>query len=638
MTAENDAPAEQGARRPGEVISGRYRIQKVLGEGGMGAVYLAEHTLMKKLVAMKLLHPEMSDNAEVIARFEREAMAAARIQHPNVVAATDCGKTDDGAFFLVLEYIEGTSLRDVLEAGPMPAHRTLRIARQIALALERAHEAGIVHRDLKPENVMLVQREGDPDFVKVLDFGIAKLSAEAAPAAAAQPLTRLGTVLGTPEYMAPEQALGAAVTPPSDLYAVGVMLYEMLTGKHPFSPPDRVAMLSFHIVAPVPTMRDRAPDVDVPPAIEAVVRRLLEKDAKARHPNARELIEALEAAAAASALGDLASPQDEASKAPPPSQREAWRAGDAFAKTSIGGESTAAPSLTSPVAVTPPPPSAQLAPPPSATAETLASKLSRQPRGVLIGLAAAVPLALVLVVTLVVLGLRGAKVGEPGGDASTTNAPAPRTKAAPADRLTAAVALGPEAIEALGAEFPDDPAIKKQLAIAYHANDRGADAMKAVTVLLETDKAATNDEEILKIVVATASKGAGDDDAFAILEGRLGAAGVDALVDLSSKGPTREIRLRAAKSLTKPEVRANASPATAILLDFKGADSCTAKRDLLDRAKEHGDARLLASLRPLVSTRGCRKFLSRVDCWPCLRKDSALGDAIGAIEARNAKN
>src|SRR4051812_30009283 len=161
------APA--GTSLVGQVVSGRYRIQKLLGEGGMGAVYLAEHTLMRKRVALKLLHAEMSTDEEVLTRFRREAEAAAHVEHPNVAAATDFGQTEDGAFFLVLEYVEGTSLRDVLnDKGAMSAVRALHVGRQIAFALERAHAAGIVHRDLKPENVMLVHKGDDPDFVKVL--------------------------------------------------------------------------------------------------------------------------------------------------------------------------------------------------------------------------------------------------------------------------------------------------------------------------------------------------------------------------------------------------------------------------------------------------------------------------------------
>src|SRR3984885_14927769 len=158
----------------GHILSGRYFIERLIGEGGMGAVYQAEHMHMHKRLAVKVLHPEMTRQPEVVARFEREAMAAAHIEHPNVAAATDFGKLDDGSFFLVLEYVEGKSLRDAADSGALALERALHIAQQMASALSRAHALGIVHRDLKPENVMLVTRDGAADFVKILDFGIAK--------------------------------------------------------------------------------------------------------------------------------------------------------------------------------------------------------------------------------------------------------------------------------------------------------------------------------------------------------------------------------------------------------------------------------------------------------------------------------
>src|SRR5687768_2954616 len=157
------APASSTDSRIGQTVAQRYQIVRLLGEGGMGAVYLAEHTLMKKRFALKMLHGEMAQNDEVLGRFRREAEAAAHLEHPHVVAATDFGQTEDGSFFLVLEFVDGTSLRAALASGPFPAARALRITRQIALALERAHDAGIVHRDLKPENVMLVRKGDDPD-------------------------------------------------------------------------------------------------------------------------------------------------------------------------------------------------------------------------------------------------------------------------------------------------------------------------------------------------------------------------------------------------------------------------------------------------------------------------------------------
>ena len=636
---EKHAPPQDGVERIGTVISGRYLIRELLGEGGMGSVYLAEHTHMKKRVALKLLHPEMSDNAEVQSRFEREAMASAHIEHPNVAAATDFGRTADGAYFLVLEYVEGTNLRDALEPGPLSVQRALRITRQMGLALERAHESGIVHRDLKPENVMLVKRDGEPDFVKVLDFGIAKVlelgaasvSGDIAKRDVGQPLTRLGTILGTPEYMAPEQALGEAVTPAADLYGLGVMLYEMLTGKHPFDPPDRTAMLSYHIVAPVPLMQDRAPAVEVPATVEAVVRCLLEKDSKKRYPNARALIEAMDSAAAVSGI-DIGGPGGPRHSEPRP-----WAAPDAFAHTSIG---TAAPDFsTLKNAQTPPPVRVR----DDGARTGLADTLRRQPRRVLIALAAALPVGfiLVIVVVLVTAGRHPPVVLAPDGTAVAAG-PDARERKASADAVKAAVALGPDALEGLVKEYPEDASLPPKLALAYQAQGRPADALRTVRALLAATPAAANDDEVVQLVATNAAKGKGDDDdeAFALLEGPLGERGVDALVELSTaKAATRQLadrlHARALRSLAKPEVRAHASPPIGALLDLKAAQGCGAKKELLARVKEVGDARLTPSLKALKSTRGCG-FLGRSDCFPCLRRDPALDEALEAVEARAA--
>jgi serine/threonine-protein kinase len=631
------------------VISGRYLIRELLGEGGMGSVYLAEHTHMKKRVALKLLHPEMSDNPEVSARFEREAMAAAHIEHPNVAAATDFGKTEDGAFFLVLEYVEGTSLREALAGGPISVTRALRITRQIGLALERAHEAGIVHRDLKPENVMLVKKDGEPDFVKVLDFGIAKVLEGAASASeeiakrnggANQPLTRMGTILGTPEYMAPEQALGEPVTPAADLYGVGVMLYEMLTGKHPFEPPDRVAMLSFHIVAPVPLMRERSPEREIPATVEAVARCLLEKDSKKRHANARALIDAIDAAGAASGIDVGGTPSTLPAQpnggrasndlAAPPDRGPGWSSDDAFAHTKLG--LVASPNVTT-AAGAPAPFFLRL----DAAWKNLAS------RPLLYGLAAVIPLALMVVVVVAVLALRGPKPARdvaklPTTDAKTEPAKAPTD--APPDRVSAAVTLGPEAIEALCKEYPQDTALLQKLAIAYGMAGKSSDAMRTARALLAADAAAANDDELVQLVATTAarSQGDADDDAFALLEGPLGARGVDVLIELTAKGAGKEIRdlrARATKSLAKPDVRAHASTAASVLIDMRAAQSCTAKRELLGRAKESGDARLVPVLKPLEKKNGCG-LLGRRDCWSCLRSGTSLDEAIAAAGTRPA--
>src|SRR3954463_10487377 len=283
--------------RIGTLLADRYRIDALVGEGGMGKVYSAEHVLMRKRLAVKVLRRELTRVPEVVARFEREAMAAGNIEHPNAVAATHFGKLPDGAGFLVLEFVSGRSLRDEIAKGPFQVDRALHVARQISSALSAAHAQGIVHRDLKPENVMLVEKGGDPDFVKVLDFGIAKVPIGDVPhpndTPAHTPITKAGMVFGTPEYMAPEQALGQTVDGRADLYALGVILYEMLSGSRPFSSQSQVGILGQQLSKLPPAISERAPGIFVPPAVEAVAMKLLEREASGRYQSAAEVVDVI---------------------------------------------------------------------------------------------------------------------------------------------------------------------------------------------------------------------------------------------------------------------------------------------------------------------------------------------------------
>jgi eukaryotic-like serine/threonine-protein kinase len=293
-----DKAQERARSFIGTVVSGRYRIVDLIATGGMGAVYLGEHVHMHKRIAVKILHPEVDDQPEIVARFEREAVVGAHVRHPNIAHGTDFGKLDDGAYFLVLDYIEGRNLADLIREGPMPAPRVVRIADQVADALAAAHELGIVHRDMKPRNIML-----DKNMVpKLIDFGFAKVSVDKLPLTArgeARPATRLtgvGVIFGTISYLAPESAHGMdAVDERADLYALGVIMYEMLAGKHPFDSTDPVEMFNHHRLTPPPPISVRAPDVKVPPELEAIVRKLLEKDPYDRYQTAKELVAALEA-------------------------------------------------------------------------------------------------------------------------------------------------------------------------------------------------------------------------------------------------------------------------------------------------------------------------------------------------------
>jgi serine/threonine-protein kinase len=276
----------------GEIVAGRYRVDALLGEGGMGIVYRAEHLHLRKPLALKVLLPEWSSVPEVVARFEREAVAAGNIQSPHVAAASDFGRLPDGSCFLVMEYVSGRTLRSILDGGALEPGRALHVLRGIVSALHAAHSIGIVHRDLKPENVMLVERDGDPDFVKVLDFGIAKVSATGA-AQDGKALTRVGAVIGTPDYMSPEQAVGESVDARSDVYSAGVILYEMLAGRRPFAG-GSVTVLRQHVLSAVPELPlPLASAVD--PRVVAVLGRMLAKAPENRFATAAELLAEIDA-------------------------------------------------------------------------------------------------------------------------------------------------------------------------------------------------------------------------------------------------------------------------------------------------------------------------------------------------------
>jgi eukaryotic-like serine/threonine-protein kinase len=287
---EESGPASvAAASEPGlaaeSVVAGRYRILGHLGSGGMGAVYRAEHIHMRKTVALKVLHRELSRVNEVVARFEREAIAAGQIEHPNVVAASDFGKLEDGSFYLVLEFVDGQSLRSLIDKGPLPHVRALEIARQTALALRAAHGLEIVHRDLKPDNVMLMPGPGGGDRVKVLDFGIARVTVPGS-AADATNLTRVGAIMGTVAYMSPEQATGQEVDGRTDLYALGVMLYEMIAGRPPFEAELPTQVLARQLVEAPPPL-----PADTPPALTSLVFDLMEKRPENRPESAEVVLE-----------------------------------------------------------------------------------------------------------------------------------------------------------------------------------------------------------------------------------------------------------------------------------------------------------------------------------------------------------
>jgi eukaryotic-like serine/threonine-protein kinase len=291
-----DEPPRQsgGDPRIGTTLGGRYHVRRLCGEGAMGRVYEAQHIDIGRRVAIKVLHARFHHSADLVERFRREARAASKIGHPNIVDVTDSGTTPDGAFYFVMEYLDGINLEDLIaDEGPLPVERALLVTAQIARALEAAHGAEIIHRDLKPANIMLVNRSDEEDFVKVLDFGISKDLDIAVGAA----LTRPDVAIGTPAYMAPEQAAGRTADALTDVYGVGGLLYEMLTGTAPCVGEDAIDVLQRKANEdPKPIGQVRP---NLPRDVQNLVNRALSRNPPDRHPTITALKENILACLAA---------------------------------------------------------------------------------------------------------------------------------------------------------------------------------------------------------------------------------------------------------------------------------------------------------------------------------------------------
>jgi serine/threonine-protein kinase len=481
---------------------------------------------------------------------------------------------------------------------------------------------------------MLVERDGDPSFVKVLDFGIAKVpvgefsSERPGSPDGGQVLTQLGMVYGTPEYMAPEQALGQAVDARADIYALGVILFEMLTGVRPFEAETKVALLGLKVTSDPPTLASKNPAARVPESIEVLVRRMLEKEAANRFQEAREILDAIEHGR----VGEAKTEMGRLNLTPTPASA-GYRA--SLASVPRGHAPSSDPGLGRLGG------RAHVMAWVKGAREKWPGVFRRVPVLGIIG-GAAVAVLLLLFASFALLGRTGSEL-VPATSMSAAPAPPPLLKkifarTASADELATATTQGTAALEELSTRFAEDAAVWRALVRAYTKEKRGVDAMRAVGRLVAlSDRAAEDDDVADAITSAAQGPSESADAAFAMMEGGLGAHGPDILYDLSTtKGLTPRTAARVKQALARAEVKARMSPALGIALDMRNAPSCEAKRGLLPRAKEQGDARVLGTLRTYLAPRGCG-FLGLGDCWICMRRDTALATTIAAIEERTTK-
>ncbi|UJR82484.1 serine/threonine-protein kinase [Sandaracinus amylolyticus] len=552
----------------GRLVEGRYRVVELLGEGGMGAVFLAEHVKLSKKVALKVILPQFAGDGELAERFAREAMASAKLDHPHVASALDYGALPEGGAYLVMPYVRGRSLRHAMDAGDATWQFACEIGAQIADALGAAHAHRIVHRDLKPENVILEPRDDGSEMVKVLDFGVARVaSEEGASASTGKALTRVGTIIGTPGYMAPEQALGENVDTRADLYALGVVLWELVAKQSLFPDDDLTAIVTRQLTTEIPRLASVVPDVPV--ELDELVARLLARARDDRPQRAGEVRDVLRRLALGAALehkvlsGEIAVP---------------IRSSDASGQHAVVDTSAGDAGRGGSIAT--PQPSVVLPPGIGKAAETLQGTMNVGPlRNVptsLVVAGCATPLVIAMLVFVGVLAFGGGE--ETPAPAVTTTAVPEAHEAAPA----------PPARETgrRGAPERDLP----------RAPDPPEDDAPAAPVA---------DTSGVPIPIEIARD-------------------VSTLLD-SASGDERDDAARRIRDAA----RTDAPPFVAAVVALELGERCPDRRNAVREIERIGDARALPALERLHrDRRGCG-FLNTQDCHRCLRRD--LRDARRAL-------
>ncbi len=582
------APDEgEDLARIGQVIDGRYRLDKLLGRGGMGVVYRAEHVAIRRELAIKLLHPSLAAIPELRSRFEREAIAIGRIDHPNCVGVSDFGRLDDGTLFLVMDLLDGRSLGDLMDAeAPLVPERALKLLRHVLAGLGHAHQAGIVHRDVKPENVYVVATETEPEFAKILDFGIAKMI-DGSEVDDGVRLTQAGVAFGTPVYMSPEQALGNPLDGRSDLYSASVMAYEMLCNRPPFWADDKLEILSMHTTRPPPPMADVLARVvghsgRMPAAVEDIIRKGLAKRREDRWTTAGEYMAAIDQVQSL-----LVDPTYEGPRAP----------------------STGAVGLT-------PTPALALDAQPSTPTPVLLTHRRKRPGPSLHTIAGVALVGAAALGVLIAILLR-----DPPARRST-----PVDPTTPAGKAAALLDRGKpgEAIKAIEAgkkESASDPDAQLQLGHAYQAQRKNGEAVAAYRRAVELDPRKVADDS-MRAALRTISQDTDIDAAMAALALRVKLDDAEArrtVIELAG-GSDMPRRRPAAAVADKLGLSGEVNWLQSYLYDLEQRDLCTQRKEAVVKLRALGDKRAISALEQAQFRKG------RVGKWKGKNVNECLVD------------
>ncbi len=648
----------------GQVIDGRYRIIEVVGRGGMGSVFKAEHIAIRRTVAVKLLHPTLAQVPEVSRRFEREAFAIGRIGHPNCVNVSDFGNLPDGSLYLVMEYLKGRALSDELaQIGRMPPLRALLILRHILRGLGHAHANGIVHRDVKPENIILITNEDDPDFAKILDFGIAKLLGEAAVDGGHERLTQAGMAFGTPIYMSPEQALGQTIDGRADLYAATIMAYEMIAGRPPFQAEDKIEVMAMHTARPVPPFSETAPELEVPESVEHLLLRGLSKRPGDRFADAGDYVAELDEVLRDISGGAIELPQSGSFHVSgrlstnPHSHRTQSTGMQVLRPNTISSgpqasvQASKRRSTTHSQSLSPIPGDVMNLPPPPQSQMPRAGK--RRWWLVIAG-----SLAIVTAVAVAVVDARngGDGDGNERGDQSwlaaseRPSSPNATDSSPSASRSqAAAMTLAEQAADMLSRGIPEeviklledhkeqlrqDPMAQLQLGYAYAAMRANSDALRAFRNALVLDDALQSDPKLRASLQAIAN----DQDsvlsveaAVLMIEHQIGDEPETALLALTASRASK-VRQKAQKAIETSNLSDRVDWTRFYILDLKQQRSCEERRQAVASLRALGDPRAIEALKDARYRRRSRS--SKRNANRCLREDAI--EAIQYLESLQA--